>query len=51
MRKALDLWLDPAWDRDLVPVWDPALVLALVWDLDRVLVRAWDLVLARVLWM
>ena len=45
------LWLDPRGGRDLVPVWDPALVLALVWDLDRVLVLAWDLVLARVLRM
>ena len=45
MRKALDLWLDPLWDRDLVLVWDPALVLALV------LALAWDRVLARVLWM
>lgn len=49
MRKALDLWLDPAWDRDLVLVWDPALVLVRVWDRDPVLVLEWDLDLARVL--
>lgn len=40
MRKALDLWLDPVWDRDLVLEWDLVHALALVWELDLVL--AWD---------